>query len=188
MSGIANDPKCISDGGEWPTSAPNYGGPYPTRTWSRFNGEPCVANYTAAELDMRRKAVTLQHPQNYGRLTKAQKYSYFAKNAKRSSSQDLTVEGKIAQQPSGMEPVEITYFDNAGRPQKMIGSRCPPRTTPLYNPSTCSDVPGNMLLFNDPSVPLTNWRVKRTYKAGGGQNIDFLDAGTGDDPRALPDT
>ena len=49
-----------------------------------------------------------------------------------------------------------------------------------YNPSSASDVPGQMALFNDMSVPLTNWRNQLVQTNAGGKNVpqDKIDCDT----------
>ena len=67
-------------GGTWPNIPPFNGGPYPTRTWSRF--VPPCPNYnlfTKQQIDMRRKAEVLKHKNNYGNVTKKKRYAYLAR-------------------------------------------------------------------------------------------------------------
>ena len=76
---------CNMWGGNWPGVQPWYGGPAPTRTWSRANG---IFNFDfhQSDIDMRRKAETLQHRQNqnHSGMTKAQRWAYAVKNKSRS--------------------------------------------------------------------------------------------------------
>lgn len=67
-------------GGNWPSDSPFFGGPYPTRTWSRFV-PPCpnFNQFTKEQLDMRKKAEVLKHKNNVGSVTKKNRYAYLAK-------------------------------------------------------------------------------------------------------------
>jgi len=67
---------------------------------------------------------------------------------------------------------QFAYFAKRPKPPKFpnIKPSCTKETI-YYNPSSASDVPGNKLLYNDMSVPLTNYKPRRTYKGGGGVNI-----------------
>ena len=78
---IQLDSCTLKKGGEWPTVQPFNGGPYPTRTWSRFI-PPCpnYSNFTTSDLNMRRKAEVLQHKKNVSNRTKKSRYAYLAKS------------------------------------------------------------------------------------------------------------
>lgn len=45
------------------------------------------------------------------------------------------------------------------------------QATTHFNPSSASNVPGNMTLFNNMSVPLTNWRTQLVQTNAGGKNV-----------------
>ena len=82
MSNNQNNDECTKKkGGKWPEASPYFGGPYPTRTWSRFK-PPCpnYSNFTKQQLDMRRKAEILQHKNVKSNRTKKQRYAYLAKS------------------------------------------------------------------------------------------------------------
>lgn len=61
----------------WPSTAPNYGGPYPTRTWSRMPAMGCPG--TAASRALARKTETLQYKGNSAKLSKKQLWAQAAK-------------------------------------------------------------------------------------------------------------
>lgn len=75
-----NDACTRKKGGAWPAEGPFFGGPYPTRTWSRFV-PPCpnYNQFTKQQIDMRRKAEVLKHKNNYGNVTKKERYAYLAR-------------------------------------------------------------------------------------------------------------
>lgn len=77
----ANQESCTQKkGGVWPRIPPFNGGPFPTRTWSRFI-PPCpnYNNFSQYQLDMRRKAEVLQYKNNKSNRTKKSRYAYLAK-------------------------------------------------------------------------------------------------------------
>ena len=45
------------------------------------------------------------------------------------------------------------------------------QNTLRYNPSSASDVPGKLTLFNDMAIPLTNWRTQLVQINAGGKNV-----------------
>lgn len=140
---MSNCERCNDYGGNWPDGQPN-----PTRTWVRGQGPNCDSYglFDTYQLDMRRKAETLQHVNNQSNWTKKQRFSY------------------LARRPSQPHASGSTFM------YKNPGTRACPKP-PARNPSSSSDVPGNMILFYDPSVPLTNWRVQRVQTNAGGKNI-----------------
>ena len=71
-----NNNKC---GGSWPTSSPFFGGPFPTRTWTR-DSLNCNITTPQNQLDMRRKAEVLLHKKNSLNITKKQKFAYLSRN------------------------------------------------------------------------------------------------------------
>lgn len=75
-----NDVCTRKKGGDWPAEGPFFGGPYPTRTWSRFV-PPCpnYNQFTKQQIDMRRKAEVLKHKNNIGTRTKKERYAYLAR-------------------------------------------------------------------------------------------------------------
>lgn len=135
---------CNRDGGVWPT-----GEPTPTRTWSRAEDANCwsVDGYTSEDLNMRRKAETLQHRNNNAGWTKKDRYAYYAKRSK-------------------------TVSNGASAVAEAKARSC--ANKPIQNfPASASNVPGRGSLFLDRSVPLTGWRWQRVFKAGSGQNTMF---------------
>ena len=81
MSDSENDDCVEKKGGEWPSEGPFYGGPFPSRTWSRYI-PPCpnYNNFTKEQLDMRRKTELLQYKNARSDRTKKKRYAYLAKN------------------------------------------------------------------------------------------------------------
>lgn len=79
---LKNQDACTQKkGGAWPNISPFNGGPYPTRTWSRFLPQcPNYNNYSQYQLDMRRKADVLQYKNNRSNRTKKSRYAYLAKS------------------------------------------------------------------------------------------------------------
>ena len=75
------DPCTQKKGGVWPIFPPFNGGPFPSRTWSRFL-PPCpnYNNFSQYQLDMRRKAEVLQYKNNKSNRTKKSRYAYLAKS------------------------------------------------------------------------------------------------------------
>ena len=80
MSDSENDDCVEKKGGEWPSEGPFYGGPFPSRTWSRYI-PPCpnYNNFTKEQLDMRRKTEVLQYKNARSDRTKKKRYAYLAK-------------------------------------------------------------------------------------------------------------
>ena len=61
---------------KWPSTSPFFGGPYPTRTWTRAEGVIC--NGTAESRAQERKSEVLQYKDNSAHLTKKQKWAQLA--------------------------------------------------------------------------------------------------------------
>lgn len=137
----SDDNDCNLDGGIWPT-----GEPTPTRTWSRTENPNCWSadGYTSEDLNMRRKAETLQHKNNHAGLTKKDRFAYYAKTSKTVSN--------------GTSAVDVA-----------VSKSCINKPVQSF-PASASNVPGRGSLYLDRSVPLTGWRWQRVFKAGGGQN------------------
>lgn len=76
-----NDDCTRKKGGKWPSIPPYNGGPFPTRTWTRYV-PPCpnYENFTKEQLDMRRKAEVLQYKNVKSNRTKKERYAYLAKS------------------------------------------------------------------------------------------------------------
>lgn len=131
-----NANKCINNagaGGNWPSTKPFLGGPYPQRTWARFIPTcPDYNQYSKEELDMKRKAEVLLHKKNTGgrHYTKKQRYAFFAKHPR------------------------TTHINQTFSP--IVNSNSIKVHKPLCkNPASASDVPGKKLLYNKPGVPVT---------------------------------
>jgi hypothetical protein len=62
---------------KWPAGEPNFGGPFPTRTWSRAEGIICVG--TAESRALAKKIEILHYKKNSANLTKKQKWAQLAK-------------------------------------------------------------------------------------------------------------
>jgi hypothetical protein len=98
--------------------------------------------YTKFDLDMRRKAEILKHASNRtstqtNNLTQAQIY---AQAMKTGSYQKRTYSNQFIAENTVNGIVEV----------------CPPGVI-IKTPSSASDVPGNLLLYDDPAIPLYNF-------------------------------
>lgn len=96
--------------------------------------------YTKFDLDMRRKAEILKYNSNRmstqtNNLTKAQKFAQ-------------AVNGYSQQSTLSQAFIAANTLDN-------IVNTCPPGTI-VKTPSSASDVPGGLLLYDDPTIPLYN--------------------------------
>lgn len=138
------------------TSQP--GGPQPPRLWSRAMNS-CMNSIPSTTLDMRRKAEILKYKSNSAQLTKNQKWSQMVNgkgpNGKKvwANQNDLGSQPNIDNLPYGLGNTLLCY----GAP---LFTQC--------SPSTSCDVPGPTIpICNDPTTPLTNYIVQRTYLAGG---------------------
>ena len=110
--------------------------------WTRYRLNcPGERIFSFHDLNMKRKAVTLQHKQNAYNITKKQKFSLIVKDRYYTSITPAS------------DPPECTININ-----DKDGS-----------PASTNDVPGNksFIIYNDVNVPIYNYiPVKRTYRGG----------------------
>jgi len=111
--------------------------------WTRYRLNcPGERIFSFHDLNMKRKAITLQHNQNAYPISKKQKFSLIVQNRYYTS---IT--------PTGDPPVcNIGINDKDG------------------SPASSNDVPGDksFIIYNDVNVPIYNYiPVKRIYKGGG---------------------
>ena len=137
--------------------------PNPTRLWSRFNYLcPCPSDQPSCstdfiKLDERRKAEILKYKANSSNITKKQQY------ANAGSNRWLT----------GRKRSWATQTDTYTNPNTSTLQRVGDVLVCNNNNVSCSltsdaDVPGKIrTLCYNPSVPLYNYKVIRTYKSGG---------------------
>ena len=138
--------------------------PNPTRLWSRFENvcycapspsSSCSTDYD--KLDERRKAEILKYKANSSNITKKQQYANAASN------RWLT----------GRKRCWATQTDSFTNPNTSSLQRVGDVLICNYNNVSCSltsdsNVPGKVrTLCYNPSVPLYNYKVTRTYKSGG---------------------
>ena len=133
---------------------------FPPPPWARFSlicGTDGV-EYTAEQLQMRRKAEVLQYYDNKVNMqksTKAQQWSFIARGLS-------TPNNSYATQTVNYTNPNTTGFPNTNR-AILLSSKCTNQALrSITNPSYCSDVPGPVVpLTFDPRVPLV--RFKRIY-------------------------
>lgn len=118
--------------------------------------------YTKAELDMRRKAEILQYKGNSqaskgNNLTKKQKMAQLLSG----NYQNSTYPGKIVQVVTEVRNEIFDISENAYSYETItsnIDETCNDNQL-IYTSTSASDVPGPpMLLYNDPSIPLYNYK------------------------------
>ena len=149
----SNDNNCCP---VWPSISPYYGGPFPTRLWSRAS-LPCapLSDADRQALDMRRKAETLQHRPNENQLSKSQKWSRVNRGFGPSRRRSWATQNWTYTDPNTYKlPLNSNILTCSG--ESVISA-----------PASASDVPGGGVLTYDPSIPLSGWRVQRQYLAGG---------------------
>ena len=120
--------------------------------------------YTKFDLDMRRKAEILKHASNRmstqtNNLTQAQIY---AQAMQKGSYQKRTFSNQFIAQNTVNGIVEV----------------CPPGVI-IKTPSSASDVPGNLLLYEDPAIPLYNLVNENTTASYGILNQELDPYGYG---------
>ena len=148
--------------------------PDPPRVWTRFDGRcircnerPCDNNTRTClectqhpsnyDLDMRRKAETLQYKKNNAQLSKKQKWAQMVRG-----------NGPGAKTAWATQTVDYTNPNIRNLEGKLKFLLICPRT-----PVTCAarpqcDVPGQgPQICMDKTVPLTRYIPRRVYKAGG---------------------
>ena len=134
------------------------GGPQPPRVWSRaaFN---CMTVSSAEryQLDMRRKAEILKYKGNSAKLTKKQQWSQMVNGGGPLGKKVWATQNDLGSNPNIFNlPLVKNTLVCAGIPLVQC------------SPSTACDVPGeSTILCYDPTVPLVNYIVQRTYLAGG---------------------
>jgi hypothetical protein len=113
----------------------------PNRYNNLANNPYASATYTKFDLDMRRKAEILKYSSN--RMT--------------TQTNSLTKSQIYAQAVNGAsQQRRYSQAFIAANTQNGIVNLCPPGTI-IKTPSSASDVPGNLLLYEDDSVPLYNF-------------------------------
>jgi hypothetical protein len=135
------------------------GGPQPPRLWSRgtLSCFPVSNTITQNDLDMRRKAEILKYKDNSANLTKKQKWSQMVRGNGPLAKKVWANQNILGSNPN-------IYNLPLGAGNTLVCNTEPIRCSP----STACDVPGpQILLCDDPNVPLVNYIVQRTYLAGG---------------------
>jgi len=137
--------------------------PNPTRLWSRFNyvcpcppGEPsCSTDFL--KLDERRKAEILKYKANSSNITKKQQYANAASNrwlTSRKRSWATQTDTYTNPNTSALQRVGDVLVCNNNNVSCSLTSS--------------SDVPGKIqTLCYNPTIPLYNYKVTRTYSSGG---------------------
>ena len=146
------------------TQSPVYN-PDPPRLWSRFNyvcpcspDQPlCSTDYD--KLDERRKAEILKYKANSSNITKKQQYANAASNR------------WLTGRKRGWATQTDTFTNPNTSTLKQVGNVLECTNNNVSSSLTSdSDVPGKVQkLSYNPSVPLYNYKVTRTYTDGGGK-------------------
>ena len=141
-------------------------GPYPTRVWSRASDDcvdlsgavlPTGQPMTYDDLSEKRKAVIFQYKNNGAGFSKKQHYSRLARGLGRQRGQTFATQSETYTNPNTHNLV----VDNSA---VLI---CP-GVTKNWALTNENDTPGPLRrITNYPTVPLTNYIVRRTYLAGG---------------------
>jgi hypothetical protein len=126
--------------------------PIPHNLWTRARTD-CydTTKNTADELAMRRKAEILKYKGTQNKLTKKQQYAKIVNG-----------QGPLGKKVwANQNVVDLnTNINNINNTDKQKNN--------IQTPSSASDVPGNILLYNDNSVPLYGYQQqKRTFLSGG---------------------
>ena len=144
-----------------PACVEQIGGPQPPRLWSRDIGD-CViptAQVTQYDLDMRRKAEILKYKANSAQLTKKQQWSQNVRGAGPNGKRVWANQNVYGSNPNTQK---LTRIGNT------LQLPCVNNNGITCSPSNASDVPGpNITLCYNPNIPLVNYKVQRTYLAGG---------------------
>ena len=137
--------------------------PNPPRLWSRFDyvcpcspGQPsCSTNYD--KLNERRKAEILKYKANSSCITKKQQYA--------NAGSDRWLTGR----KRSWATQTVSYTNpNTSSLQRVGDVLVCNNNNVSCSLTSDSNVPGKIQrLCNDPSVPLYNYKVTRTYKSGG---------------------
>jgi hypothetical protein len=136
--------------------------PNPPRLWSRFGyvcpcspGPSCSTDYD--KLNERRKAEILKYKANSSCITKNQQYANAASNL------------WLTSRKRSWATQTVSYTNPNTSTLKRVGDVlvCNNNNVSCSLTSDC-DVPGKIRkLCDNPSVPLYNYKVTRTYKSGG---------------------
>ena len=144
-----------------PACWPQIGGPQPPRLWSREEGD-CIEPITPQfqeELNMRRKAEILKYKANSAQLTKKQQWSQNVRGAGPNGKRVWANQNVYGSNPN---------TQNLPRIGNTLQLPCINNNGITCSPSNASDVPGpNIKLCYNPNIPLVNYKVQRTYLAGG---------------------
>ena len=146
------------------TQSPVYN-PNPTRLWSRFNYVcPCSPDQPSCstdydKLDERRKAEIFKYKANSSNITKKQQYANAASNR------------WLTGRKRGWATQTDTFTNPNTSTLKQVGNVLECTNNNVSSSLTSdSDVPGKVQkLSYNPSVPLYNYKVTRTYTDGGGK-------------------
>jgi hypothetical protein len=135
----------------------NTGVPFtPVRYWSRVTPS-CVTSVDRKTLDMRRKAEILKYNDNSSKMTKKQQYAALAKHGGPGKKKVWATQSETYTNPN-------TQNLPRGDGNTLICSQNKRKCAP----TTASDVPGKVKkLCMEENVPLTRYRVQRTYRGGG---------------------
>ena len=136
--------------------------PNPPNVWTRIRSD-CYdyenGKYTSFDINMRRKAEILKHKGNQNNLSKKQHYSKIINGHGSSKKKVWANQTDLVTNPN---------VNNVGTRSgnTIVLSDC--NTTTIKTPSSHSDVPGDILLYYDKSVPLIGYQQqRRTFLAGG---------------------
>lgn len=143
-----------------PACIEQVGGPNPPRLWSREEINCSVTmEYSQYQLDMRRKAEVLQYKANSAHLTKKQQWSQNVRGAGPNAKKVWANQNVYGSNPN---------VQNLPRVGNTLILPCVNNNGIICSPSNASDVPGpNIELCYNPNIPLINYKVRRTYLAGG---------------------
>ena len=173
-----------SDCRTWPVRSWPTGGPVPARTWSRASQNYyCEKDYSANDLNMRRKAEVLQYNQKQNKWTKSQRYSYLVNHrtgfikkefpSDRETQLLFNAGVKIPPFPGNILCDKI--IPNIPRSSKFLLVTGNKGKTIPKNPQSSSNVPldrrNPQYLYYDKSVPLTLWKYRIQYGSQGGKNL-----------------
>ena len=128
---------------KWPATSPFFGGPFPTRTWSRDSGPGCTG--TAATRALAHKTVVLQYKKNSARLTNKQKWAQLAKGKSHNKKQAW------ASQTSTVTNPNVNNLPQKGLFSLCCGLKNFPLCCSITNISLSSiavEAPANTFTFN----------------------------------------
>jgi len=132
------------------------GGPNPPRLWSRGNNV-CLNDVSTDDLNMRRKAETLLYKNNESKFT-----------AKKKFSQLVNGHGRYRKRCWASQTIRVSDPNTSNLHEKNQFTLLCPNTAVMCGLTSSADVPGSIQqLCMDPTIPLTRWIPRRTYRAGG---------------------